>query len=360
MDRYPITARSLEKFYYIKGDEFERAYKNHLSDYRQWKQLEHADQWLLFPENIGTYVSIDETSMSDGEVYTIISNKAAHGRKGSLIAIIKGTKAENAVKILKTIPWYQRSLVHDITMDFSDSMHAIATQSFPFITITIDRFHVMKEVLEPVQQLRLKHKREAQREEVEAREQHRYRNKRNAERRKEYAEQLKAEGKKKSNKGRKPNRINEQYTPERLSNGETKIELLTRSSYLLMKSPDKWTKSQSERAEILFGLYPDIQTAFGLAHGFRMIFSKKGATKESGKKSLGQWFNKVSEFDDKNFNTVSAVIYERQDEILNFFLTHQTNAAAESLNSRIKAFRAQLHGIVDIKFFLYRVSKIWA
>ena len=49
-----------------------------------------------------------------------------------------------------------------------------------------------------------------------------------------------------------PIRSNAAYHPERLSNNETKAELLMRSKYLLMVSPEKWTPSQRERAEILF------------------------------------------------------------------------------------------------------------
>ncbi|MDY4844207.1 MAG: transposase, partial [Prevotella sp.] len=44
---------------------------------------------------------------------------------------------------------------------------------------------------------------------------------------------------------------------------------------------------------------------------------------------------------------------------LNYFRNRSTNAAAESLNSKIKGFRAQLHGIADIPFFLYRVCTIF-
>lgn len=359
MDTYPITARSLEKFFYIDGDQFERAYKDHLSGFRGWPPLPHALQWLTFYKNIGPRVSIDETSLSDGELYTIVSNKDAHGRKGTLIAIVRGTKSEDVINALKTILWYERAKVLEVTMDFSESMHAIVKESFPYATITIDRFHVMKEVLDPVQQLRIKHRHEAQRAEVEAREQHKHRNKKNAEKRKKYAEKLKEEGKKKSKQGRTANRSNEQFKPERLENGDTLLELLTRSRYLLMVSSNKWTDSQKTRARLLFERYPDIKTAYGLAHGLRMIFSNKNATKESGKKSLAEWFDKVTEFDDKNFNTIAATIFERQGEILNFFLHRETNASAESLNSRIKAFRAQLHGVVDVNFFLYRLSLIW-
>ena len=41
--------------------------------------------------NIGAYICIDEVALSRGELYTILTNKEAHGGKGSMIAIIKGT-----------------------------------------------------------------------------------------------------------------------------------------------------------------------------------------------------------------------------------------------------------------------------
>ncbi len=80
MDKYPITGRSLEWFFGIDGDLFERQYKRHLSGYWEWKDTAeglHAEQWRVFPENIGPHLSIDETSLSNGELYTIVTNKAA-------------------------------------------------------------------------------------------------------------------------------------------------------------------------------------------------------------------------------------------------------------------------------------------
>lgn len=176
------------------------------------------------------------------------------------------------------------------------------------------------------------------------------RNKRNAKRRKKG---------KKDSRGRKPNRRNEKYEPVRLANGDTVPELLARSRYLLMTSSEKWTQSQKTRADILFGLYPDIKEAYSITHSLRMIFNNSNATKETGKESLGKWYNKVTDFNDKNFNTVAATIYEREDEILNYFINRATNASAESLNSKIKRFRAQLHGVIDVKFFLFRLTNIY-
>ncbi|MDR2510897.1 MAG: hypothetical protein LBC89_00210, partial [Bacteroidales bacterium] len=57
---------------------------NHLSGFRQWQELEHAEEWLVFPENMGSKMSIDETSLSNGKLYTVLTNKAQQGKKGCL------------------------------------------------------------------------------------------------------------------------------------------------------------------------------------------------------------------------------------------------------------------------------------
>ena len=57
-----------------------RQYKEHISDYRQWEQLSHAEDFVLFKSNLGSQLSMDETCLSQGELYTIVTNKAARGR----------------------------------------------------------------------------------------------------------------------------------------------------------------------------------------------------------------------------------------------------------------------------------------
>ena len=51
----------------------------------------------------------------------------------------------------------------------------------------------------------------------------------------------------------------EVHKAEELENGDTLRQLLARSRYLLFKSPDKWTKSQKIRAELLFKQFEDIK-----------------------------------------------------------------------------------------------------
>lgn len=320
LDKYPITGRSLERFYPIQGDQFERAYKEHLSGFTSWAEASHAQEWLLFPENMGPHLSIDETSLSRGELYTIISNKEAHGDKGSIVAIIKGTKIEDVINVLKKLS-------------------------------TLDRFHVQQLCSNAMQEVRVRIVREARKAEIQNREDHTFKLKRRLAHRKKD---------KTDKRGRKPNRKNEAYKPDRLENGDTVIELLTRSRYLLMTSSDNWTDSQKTRARLLFERFPEMKTAYGLTHSLRMIFSNKEATKDSAAESLKRWYNKVTDYDNDAFNTVSATIYQREDEVLNYFVYRSTNASAESLNAKIKAFRAQLRGVIDVEFFLYRLSLLYA
>jgi hypothetical protein len=58
-------------------------------------------------------------------------------------------------------------------------------------------------------------------------------------------------------------------------------------------------------------------------------------------------------------NDIAAAMYDREDEILNYFVNRSTNASAESLNAKIKDFRAQLRGVIDKKFFIFRLVKIF-
>ena len=327
MDNYPISSNSLEKHYYINGDYFGQQYKEHLSDFQTWEQKSHAKDWVLFPDNIGSRLSIDETALTNGELYTVVTNKAGKGRKGSLVAMIEGTAAEKVINVLDKIPEEKRNSVEEITLNMANSMRKIVCSCFPKANRVIDRFHVQKLAYDALQEIRIAHRWDAINEETNA------------------IENAKSDGKK--------------YIPEILSNGDTKKQLLARSRYLLFKSGDKWTDKQKKRAAILFKLYPDIKQAYSLTHSLRMIFSKN-KNKGVAYTKMAKWFNDVTDSGFKSFNTISATFYSHYTEILNFFDNRSTNASAESFNAKLKAFRATLRGVVDIEFFLFRVAKIYA
>ncbi len=327
MDNYPISSRSLEKHYHINGDQFGQQYKEHLSDFYTWHQIGHAEHWILFPHNIGPFLSIDETALSNGELYTIVTNKEAKGKKGALVAMVHGTASKEVIKVLKKISEKQRGEVREVTLDMAGSMNKIVRKCFPNAERVIDRFHVQKLAYDAIQEIRIGHRWDAINEEAEAMRLAKY------ERRK--------------------------YEPFIFDNGDTKKQLLARSRYLLFKSRDNWTSRQKERATILFAQYPDIREAYDLTHSLRMIFTN---TKEKGVAytKLAQWYNKVEQSGFKSFKSIMGTIEEHYQGILNYFNNRSTNASAESFNAKLKAFRATLRGVKDINFFLYRVSKIYA
>ena len=327
MDTYPIPAQSLEKYYHTDGYQLERHYKDHLSDFKSWDAAEHAEEWLVFPENIGAKLSIDETSLSNGELYTIVTNKAAAGKKGALVAIIEGTSSEKVIEVLEKIPEEKLNQVEEVTLDMADSMRKIVRRCFPYASRVIDRFHVQKLAYDALQEMRIEHRWDAINEENEAMEEAKL--------------------------------SYEKYVPQTLVNGDTKKQLLARSRYLLFKSPEKWTEKQKHRAKLLFELYPDIKKGYSLTHSLRMIFSKN-SIKDAARLSLARWYQDVADSKFKSFNTIAATVYEHHEEILNFFINRSTNASAESFNAKIKAFRASLRGVTDMKFFLFRVAKIFA
>lgn len=99
MDSTPVSCKSLADNFHLNGKVLEHQYVFHLSNFMSWDQRSHAKDWILFPENVGTHLSSDETALSQGELYTVVTNKAAKGKKGSLVAMIK----EMNSKIIKAI-----------------------------------------------------------------------------------------------------------------------------------------------------------------------------------------------------------------------------------------------------------------
>ncbi|MFA6917636.1 MAG: transposase [Candidatus Gracilibacteria bacterium] len=304
----------------------QKQYKEYLSDFREWEEGLITDM-LVYPGNFGPRMSIDETSLQNGELYTIITNKDAKGKKGVLAALIKGTKASVVIEALRSVPVEIRMKVTEITLDLANNMDWICRESFPNAILTADRFHFQQIVTEGVQDIRTKLRREAIDEEnamiMQCREQ------------------------------------KTEYKPFIYANGDTKKQLLARGRYLLFKPSGKWTVSQAERAKILFTNFPEIKKAYELTMYFRGIFEKIDP-REKGKEKLDKWYEKINESSIPELISAANTIKANEGKILNYFYTRSTNASAESFNAKLKGFRSLLRGVGEINFFLFRVEKLFA
>jgi transposase len=282
---------------------------------------------LLFEKNIGEKLSIDEVAVSRDELYTIITNKAAHGGKGALLSIVEGTKCLAIVDVLSRISENLRQTVKEVTLDMSNAMDAIVRQAFPLATMVIDRFHVQKLVTEAVQEMRLILKREVLKKESQA---------------------ILLAKKEKRN-----------YYSEVYENGDTPKQLLARSHYLLFKSSTDWTDKQKLRATILFKEFPHLEHGYHLSLMLRNWY-QTNQTKEQAKINLQKWYDKIEQEKIEQFLVVAQTIKAYEDNILNYFNNRSTNASAESFNAKLKGFRALVRGVQDVKFFLFRVAKLYS
>ena len=305
---------------------------------------------------MGEKLSIDE-SMHQKDLFTFLSNKDGHGKKGTLIAAIRGTKASVVVEHLMKIPEDKRLAVKEVTMDYSDSMYSIVTQVFPNADIVIDCFHVMKNQLDGLDAIRRRFKRKAIAE--QSKEKKEFNRKKKA-RKKARARYRKAHPKKPGEKRGRPRlRANEKFVPIELSNGDTKVELFTRIKRVLPQSGDKWGESQKVRANMVFEFAPKLKEAYSLVCKLRAVFRNKKLTKETAKEKLHAWYKEVSASRLPEMTSAMKTLKSKENEVLNYFVNRSTNAAAESLNSKMKGFRSELRGVRDLPFFLYRCTMIF-
>lgn len=141
-------------------------------------------------------------------------------------------------------------------------------------------------------------------------------------------------------------------------NGDSPIQLLARSRYILTIKTYEWTYNQRLRAEILFKNYPSLKVAYDHVIEFRNIYENK--FKNIAKQDFETWINKTLDLNIEEFNIITFSIEYHSQNILIFFNNRNTNANAESFNSKIKLFRADLRGVTDTKFFLFRLHKLFA
>lgn len=303
-----------------------RQYKKYSSGFKDWDQKAHAEDYLLFPGNMGDYLSIDEVALSQGELYTFVTNKKGRGKSGSLIACVKGTLSKDIINILGKIPFDLRKGVKEITLDMAKNMESAVKQSFPCATLVTDRFHVVKLAMEALQHLRVKYR----------------------------WKELDAE----NNAIAEAKKQGLRYKAPVLDNGDTPKQLLARCRYILAKKPSQWTKNQHQRATLLFNLYPEIKAAYRHVLEFRSIYEL--TSRDQARERFSHWIETSTLIKIKEFNTVANTVKYNLENILNFFINRNTNANAESFNSKIKLFRANLRGVTDTTFFLFRLTKLFA
>lgn len=267
---------------------------------------------------------------------------------------MKGTLSKNIVEVLLKLSIEGRLQVKEVTLDMANNMELSAKTAFPNARLVTDRFHVVRLCMEALQHLRTTFRwAEIDKENAAIKIVKDAKAKYNIE-----LKNLANTPLKRAEFIKNTDRSKHKYEAEILINGDTPKQLLARSKYILAKKKETWTQNQTQRAAILFEKYPELEHWYNETLAFRNIYEDNN--KESAKVRFIQWIKKVHENEMKIFYSVANTVENNLDNILNFFVNRNTNANAESFNSKIKLFRANLRGVADTTFFLFRLHKLFA
>ena len=329
-----------------------RWYRDHLSGFRESESTgEHYRHDLQLedgktvrvpiyePENFGKDMAIDEKQIGE-EMHTILSNR----QTGRIAMMVRSMRYEDLQKILDSESLTCRS-VETLTRDLSPLYAKAGNDLFFNSSAVADKFHMIRCATEACQDVRVRLRQDMLRDRRLKHQQHKKQEKEREKECKTY--------------GKEYVREDFKYQEEELTNGETVLEALARSRYLLFKYPQDWTHSQQSRANVLFEKFPEIKKVYDRCCEFRNWMKKEniGRSISNLKNELKEWMIKVEQDDVDEMLNFQSLIERNILPVLNYFRFGATNAIAENINSQIQRFIMINQGVRDREFFYFRVRK---
>lgn len=350
-----MNITSFGKALQLNGPTIYRWYRDVLSDYAQDKTIMHkhdivkgdkaktiVEVPIFREENFGSKMAIDEKNIGE-DICTVISNRET-GKIAMLAKCLSYSDLKDIFLNNNTVLENIRS----ITRDFSGLFEKVCTELIPNATQIGDKFHVISNLMDAHQSVRI-----------------RYRQKELEKRRKAYlefkqAEQARLKECERTGQKFKPDKFH--YKEDRMDNGETLLEILARSRYLLYKYPGQWKLKQKRRAQVLFNMYPEIQQTYHLCNQFRILMSPANIGKHYLQidQELHQWYENVELSDIDELLRFKSMVESNEEIIRNYFIDGDTNAIAEALNSKIQKLITSNNGNRDKDFFFFRLALYYA
>jgi transposase len=329
-----------------------RWYREHLSGFRQSQSNgEHNRHDLQLsdgqtvrvpihePANFGKDMAIDEKQIGES-MHTIVSNRDT----GKIALMVDSMRYTHLEKILDADSDQCRG-IEVLTRDLSPLYASVGENLFPNSASVADKFHIIRSVIEACQDVRVRLRQDNLR---EKRLKHQ-----------EYKKQEKQRKQECLAVGKKYIFRKFKYQEQELSNGESVLESLARSRYLLFKYPDQWTNTQRKRSGALFEKFPEIKKVYDRCCEFRNWMKKEnvGLCMVKLKEQLQNWILKVEQDDVDEMLNFKSLVERHELPILNYLRYGVTNAMAENINSQIQRFIMINQGTRDREFFYFRMRK---
>ncbi|AVQ72775.1 ISL3 family transposase [Microcystis sp. MC19] len=227
---------------------------------------------------------------------------------GKLIAILEKRTQEELRKTLTG--WGKEVLeqIEEVSIDLWLSYKNLVKELMPSAEVVADRFHVMKQINQELDEQRRAEKRA-----VEAR-------------------------KNKKQKAKK----------------EAKLEVLKRSKYSLLKNEEDLTEPQKIKLEAIKENWPNLKKMQEVKEEFRKIYETSENPTE-GLLSISEWLAKSSSVFTKSCQTIRNWF----GEIISYFERRTTNGVVEGINNKLKLIKRRGYGFRNFRNFWVRSMLSW-
>lgn len=216
--------------------------------------------------------------------------------KHQVIDILPSRNTEDLCKHFLKYPYKERAEVKKIVMDLSTLFRSVAKTMFPEAKIVADKFHVIRLVINSLENVR--------------------------------------------------KRIQKEFH-------ETKRKWFKRSRYLLLKPEYKLTdEDKTELARMLNSSY-DLEKAYVLKERFYEVFRKQ--TRTEAKKELGNWLLLAADLSLPEFRHCITTFSNWKTEIANIIGERVSNGFIEGSNNKIKVLKRISYGVRNFDRFRNRI-----
>lgn len=263
---------------------------------------------IFKPENLSEAISIDEKMI--GKKYSTIVSSQQTGKIALLVETMNPVMVKQALELFGKEKLQQ---VKDVSSDMSPLYKNLCKTTFANAQNTVDKFHVIKHVMDALNNVRLDIK----------------------------------------------NKLKQSDTPNHNNpNQWTDIEFLEKCKYLLYKRQQFLDKEEQELLNKLLSEHQLLKQAYELVEQIREWYDSKnvGKTLYIIEQNLEKILNQMTQSKIKPFKFIVKMFEKHWDEIISYFEHGYTNAKAENLNARIQRFLINNYGTRDKDFFFYRTQ----
>ena len=227
---------------------------------------------------------------------------------GKLIAILKKRTQEELRKTLTG--WGKEVLeqIEEVSIDLWLPYKNLVKELMPSAEVVADRFHVMKQINQELDEQRRAEKRA-----VEA-----------------------------------------QKNKKQKAEKEAKLEVLKRSKYSLLKNEENLTEPQKLKLEAIKENLTNLKKMHELKEEFRKIYETSENPTE-GMLSISEWLAKSSSVFTKSCQTIRNWF----GEIISYFEQRTTNGVVEGINNKLKLIKRRGYGFRNFRNFWVRSMLSW-